>query len=108
MPLRLVEFLLGLFAAGTAPVVGQLFEGHAVVLGRVIDIAADGADILAAGFLLGEIHLSKNWRNGIVEVYHALGLQVLVALRAVGAAIHRRMVADEFAHSVQRFAGSRR
>ena len=108
MPLRLVEFLLGLHATGAAPVVGQLFKGHAVVLGRVIDIAADGADILAAGFLLGEVHLGQNRRHRIVEVNHALGLQVLVSLRAVGAAIHRRMVADEFAHSVQRFAGSRR
>ena len=43
--LCLVEFLLGLFTTGTAPVVGQVLEGHTVVLSWVIDVATDGADI---------------------------------------------------------------
>ena len=36
-----VELFLSLFAAGAAPVVGQVFKGHSVVLGRVIHIAAN-------------------------------------------------------------------
>lgn len=36
-----VELFLSLFAAGAAPVVGQVFKGYAVVLGWVIHIAAD-------------------------------------------------------------------
>ena len=36
-----VELFLSLLAAGAAPVVGQVFKGYAVVLGRVIHIAAD-------------------------------------------------------------------
>ena len=55
MSLCLIEFLLGLLATGTAPVVGQFFEGHAVMLCRVIDVATDGADILAASLLFSEI-----------------------------------------------------
>ena len=51
---RLIKFLLALFAAGTAPVVGQVFEGHAVVLSRVIDVATDGADVFSGGFFLFE------------------------------------------------------
>ena len=52
--LRNVEFRLGLLATGTAPVVGQVFEGHAVVLSRVIDVATDGADVFSGGFFLFE------------------------------------------------------
>ena len=50
--LRFIEFSLRLLATRAAPVVGQVFEGNAVVLCGVIDIAADGADILAGGFSL--------------------------------------------------------
>ena len=54
--LRLVEFRLTLLAAGAAPVVGQVVEGYAIVLGRIIDVAADTADILARSLLLGEVY----------------------------------------------------
>ena len=43
----LVELFLALLATRAAPVVGKVLEGYAVVLGRVVDIAADGADVLA-------------------------------------------------------------
>lgn len=50
-----IKLLLPLLASRTFPVFRQVLEGQAVVLGGVIDIAANGADILAGGFLLGEI-----------------------------------------------------
>ena len=46
-PLRLVELLLALLAARALPVLRKLLEGHAVMLGRIIDIATDGADVLS-------------------------------------------------------------
>ena len=62
--LRFIEFLLRLLATGTTPVVGQVFESNAVVLCGVIDIAADGADVLTGGFLLGEIDFGqKGWHR---------------------------------------------
>ena len=36
-----IKLLLRLLATGTTPVIGQVFEGYAVVLCGVIDIAAD-------------------------------------------------------------------
>ena len=36
-----VELVLALLAAGAAPVVGEVIEGNAVVLGGIVDIAAD-------------------------------------------------------------------
>ena len=42
-PLRLVELLFGLPAARTLPILGQILKGHTVVLGRIINIAADRA-----------------------------------------------------------------
>ena len=35
-----IELFFGLLAAGAAPVVGEVFEGNAVVLGGVVDVAA--------------------------------------------------------------------
>ena len=52
-----IELLLPLFASRAFPIVRQVFEGHAVVLGGVIHVAADGADVLAGGLLFGEIHI---------------------------------------------------
>ena len=105
LPLCPIEFLLWLFAAGTAPVGGQVFEGHAIVLSRVIDVATDGADVFAAGFFIFENNFGPDGGNGGVEVHHPLGLQILVTLRGVGAHIDGRVVADEFTHPVQRLAG---
>ena len=87
------------------PVIGQVFEGYAVVLCRVIDIAADRADVLTRSFLLGEIHFGQNGRHGMIEIHHALGLQVLIALWGVSAAINGGVVADELAHTVERLTG---
>ena len=100
MSLCLVEFLLGLLATGTAPVVGQVFEGHAVVLSRVIDVATDGTDVSAGGFFLFENNFGPDGGNRVVEVYHTLGLQILVALQGMGTAIHRGMVTYELADAV--------
>ena len=79
--LRLVELVLGALATWAYPIVGKVFEGHSVVFGWVIDIAADGTDVLAGGLELGEIHFCKYGWHGIVEIHHALGLQILIALR---------------------------
>ena len=70
--LRFIEFLLRLLATGTTPIVGQVFESNAVVLCWVIDITADGADILAGGLLLGEIDFGQNGRHRIIQIHHAL------------------------------------
>lgn len=43
----LVELFLAAFAAWAFPVVGEVLKGNTVVFGRVIDISAHGADILA-------------------------------------------------------------
>ena len=45
--LRRVELLLALLAARALPILGKILEGHAIVLGRIIDIATDGADVLS-------------------------------------------------------------
>ena len=75
------------------------------MLGGVIHVAADGADVLAGGLLLGEIHFGQDGRHGVVEVHHSFGFQVLVTLRGVGAAIDGGMVAHELADAVLRLAG---
>lgn len=64
--LRPIELLLPLPASRALPVFGQVLEGHAVVLGGVIDVAADGADVLAGGLLLGEIHFGQDGRHGVI------------------------------------------
>ena len=79
--LRPFKLLLPLFTSRALPIVRQVLEGYAVVLGGVIDVTADGADVLAGGLLLGEIHFGQDGWHGMVEVHHTLGLQVLVALR---------------------------
>ena len=101
-----IKFLLRLLATRTLPVVGQVFKGNAVVLCGIIDVTADGADILAGCFLVREIHFGQNGRHRMIEIHHALGLQVLIALWGVGAAIDGGVVADELAHTVLRLAGS--
>lgn len=64
--LRPIKLLLPLPAPRALPIVGQVLEGHAVVLGGVIHVAADGADVLAGGLLLGEIHFGQDGRHGVV------------------------------------------
>ena len=54
-PLRLVELLLRLPAARALPVIGKILEGHAIVLGRIIDIATDGADVLSRSLVGNKI-----------------------------------------------------
>ena len=50
----LIELLLALLAAWALPVIREVLEGYAVMLCRIIHIAADGADVFAGGFLLLE------------------------------------------------------
>ena len=61
------------------------------MLCRVIDVATDRANILAGVFLLGEIYLCQYSWHGIVEIHHTLGLQVLITLWRMGAAINGRL-----------------
>ena len=46
--LRLVELLLRLLAARALPVIRQGFKRRAVMLGGIVDVSADGADVFAA------------------------------------------------------------
>ena len=107
MLLCFIELLFPLLAAWAAPVVWQVFESHTVVLCRVVQIAADRADILTAGFLIREIYLGKDCRHGIVEIHHALGLQVLITLWRVGTTIYGRLMANELTYAVHRLASCR-
>ena len=61
-----IELLLPLPASRALPVFRQVLEGHAVVRGRVIHVAADGADVLARSLLLREVHLVEYSRNRVV------------------------------------------
>ena len=61
----------------------------------IINVAADGADILAGCFLVREIHFGQNGRHRMIQIHHALGLQVLIALWCVGATIDGGVVADK-------------
>ena len=72
-----VELLLPLPAPRTLPVVGQVLEGHAIVLGGVIDVAADGADILAGGLLLAEIHLGQDGRHEVGKSFQLGGVHLV-------------------------------
>ena len=107
MLLCFIELCLRLLAARAAPVVGQVLKCHTVVFGWIVQIATDRADIFAGVFLLGEIYLGKDCRHGIVEIHHALGLQVLITLRRVGAAIYGRLMANELTYTIHRFASGR-
>ena len=90
-----IELRLRLLAAWATPVVGQVFKCHTIVFGRVVQIATHRADIFAGIFLLGEIYLCQYGWYGIVQIHHALGLQVLIALWCVGATIDGGVVADK-------------
>ena len=96
----LVELGFWLLAARTFPVFRQVLERNAVVLCRVIDISADGAHVLSGGFLLGEVHLRKDGRDGVVQIHHPLSFKVLISLRCVGAHVDCRMLSDELTDSV--------
>ena len=50
--LRLVKLLFRLLAARAFPVLRQILEGHTIMFGGVIDIAADGTDVLPTGMLI--------------------------------------------------------
>ena len=100
-----IELCLRLLAARTTPVVWQVLESYTVVFSRIVQIATDRANILAGIFFLGEIYLCQYSRHGIVQIHHALGLQVLIALRRMGAAIYGRLMANELTYAVHRFAG---
>jgi AraC-like DNA-binding protein len=54
-----IELLLRLLASRTTPIVGQVFESNVIVLCGVIDVTANGADVLARSLLLGEVYFSQ-------------------------------------------------
>ena len=105
--LRFIELRLWLLATRTLPIVGQVFKGYAVMLCGVINIAANGTDVLARSLLLGEVDFSQNGRHRIIQVHHALGLKIFISLRRVSTAIDRGVVADKLADTVLYFSISR-
>ena len=76
------------------------------MLRRVIYIAADGADIFSRCFFLCEVELLKHGLYRVIQVHNPLRLQVLVALRSMGAAINSRVIPNKFTHTVQGLTGS--
>ncbi len=70
-PLCRIELILPLLAPRTFPVVRQIFKSCAVVLIGVIDISADRADIFSCCLLLREIHLCKNGRHRVIQIYYS-------------------------------------
>ena len=76
---RWIELRLGLLATGAPPVFRKVLKGYAVMLGGIIDITADRADILFGGFSPGEIHFGQDGFHGMVQVHHPVCLQILRA-----------------------------
>ena len=70
-----------------------------ITLCRIIDLPADGADIFSGRRLLDEFR-GRNRNRRIVQINHSLRLQILIAKRRVGAAIDRRILANECANAV--------
>ena len=98
---RLIKLILALSAARALPVIRQILKGNTVMLGRIIHIATDGADVFTSGLLLREIQLRPDRRYRIVQIHHALCLQVFIALRRMRSAVNGRMIPDKLTHSVQ-------
>ena len=101
---RLVEFLLRLFASRALPVVGQVVERDAVVLGGIVNIAADRADVFAARFHIAEIDLRQNGRDRIVKIDHTICFKIFISLRSVRSAVNRRVIPNKITNTVKRFA----
>ena len=95
LPYMLVKLLLRLFAARALPVVRKILKRDAVVLRRIIHIAADRADILAGALFCAEIELFEDGLGRMVKIHDSLCFQVLVALRCMRAAVDGRVFADE-------------
>ena len=87
-----IEFLFGLTAARALPVVREILECDAVMLGGIIDIAADGTHVFAACRLFCEIVLLEDSFHGMVQIHHALCLKALIALRGMRAAQLQRFL----------------
>ena len=87
--LSAVVFVLRLLAARANPIGREILERNAVMLCRIVDIAADGADILASRRLEDDFARRNDGRR-IVEIDDALLLKALQRFRRVGAEIHRR------------------
>lgn len=106
MPLSFIELFLGLLAARAFPVIGKILKRDAVMLNRIVYIAADRTNIFPACLFFGEVDLSKHGRNGIVQIHDALCLQVFISLGRMRSAIDRRVIPDKLAHPIQRLTGS--
>ena len=102
--LRFVELFLGLFAARAAPVGRQVLERDAVMFGGVIDIAADGADVLA-GRRLEHDFAGRNHGRRIGEVNDPVLFQTFQRFWRMGSEPDGRTRRAERATAVQRFAG---
>ena len=76
-----VEFFFGLSAARAFPILGQICESNTVMLIRIIDIAADRADILSGSSMRGKVKHRPYSLYRVIQVHHPLFFQVFVALR---------------------------
>ena len=102
--LRFVKLFLGLLAARAAPVGRQVLERDAVMFGGVIDITADGADVLTCRRLEHDF-AGRNDGRWIGEINDPVLFQTFQRLRRVGAEPDGRTRRAECATAVQRFAG---
>ena len=85
---------MGLPTARTAPVGRQILERDAVVLGGIVHIAADGADVLSCRRLEHDFA----WRNDggrVREIYDALRLEDFQRFRRVRAEPNSRTRSTE-------------
>ena len=52
MQLRFIKLIFTLLTTGTFPIIRKIFKGYTVMFSRIIDKAADGADVFAGCFML--------------------------------------------------------
>ena len=79
-----IELILALLASGTFPVIRQIFKGYTVMLGWVVNISADRADILACSFIKHKIALIRPYRlRRIIQIHNPLSLKVFISQRCM-------------------------
>lgn len=84
---------LRLFAARAKPVGGEVLKRDTVMFGRIIHIAADGADVFA-GRGLEDDFTRRNDGRRIVEVHDTLLLKALQRFGRVGRAGHEAVFGE--------------
>lgn len=100
-----VVLVLRLFAARAKPVGWKILERDAVMFGRIVDIAADRADVFAGRGLEDNLAHGNDGR-WIVEIHDALLRVAFQRFGRVGAKIHGRTGAAEGTDAVESFARS--